>query len=202
MNHTNLIIEHKFLRKEFFFPTWEIKTLVLGTFNPECGEPTDYFYGRSINNFWRSIERLENLSRFHFQDKLDLKLTYMQEHKFGCTDIIKSLTLTHDMYRNDICGSGYLDSKLFTHKRCKLDYQINEIKKYLTENHVKKVINTWGLRKNPAAFKNHVNDLESFCIDKNIDFIRFCPSPSGRLNSKSHLEALMAFYEQNLISRK
>jgi hypothetical protein len=45
---------HQFLNSKFFFPNWKIQTLVLGTFNPSCGDETDYFYGRCQNTFYRS----------------------------------------------------------------------------------------------------------------------------------------------------
>jgi len=38
-------INHQLLEKDFFIPNWDCKTIVLGTFNPEGGEPVNYFYG-------------------------------------------------------------------------------------------------------------------------------------------------------------
>ena len=35
-------INHQFLNSKFFFPNWKIQTLVLGTFNPSCGEETGF----------------------------------------------------------------------------------------------------------------------------------------------------------------
>lgn len=42
----NKHIDHQFLKEEFFFPDWKVDTLVLRTFNLNCGEKTHYFYGR------------------------------------------------------------------------------------------------------------------------------------------------------------
>ena len=52
-------IKHKFYENSL--PTWECKTLILGTFNPEIGSDADYYYGRIrptggwSNRFWPSV---------------------------------------------------------------------------------------------------------------------------------------------------
>jgi G:T/U-mismatch repair DNA glycosylase len=58
------IIEHQFLNSDFYLPTWKVKTLVLGTFNPNCGQTTDYLYGRNQNNFWRTIENIKGFIKY------------------------------------------------------------------------------------------------------------------------------------------
>jgi G:T/U-mismatch repair DNA glycosylase len=110
------IIHHQFLNKTFFYPTWKVDTLILGTFNPQCGESTDYFYGRKFNNFWRTIEKLLNIDEYYFQEKLDRKIEVMTKYKFGCTDVIKSIKLKDLSNKELICGKGYSDQVLFTKK--------------------------------------------------------------------------------------
>lgn len=97
-----MVINHQFLNQEFFLPNWKIETLVLGTFNPECGEITDYFYGRNRNRFWRVIESITNNENYYFLNNLNRKKTVMEKYRFGCTDIIKSMKINEN-YRNKIC---------------------------------------------------------------------------------------------------
>jgi hypothetical protein len=197
MNAQNKI-DHQFLDSEFFLPTWKIQTLILGTFNPSCGEEIDYFYGRCQNNFWRTIEAISNCDYRWFQNNFDRKLKFMKENEFGCTDIIKSIVISDYVERKDICGSGYSDQILFTAKKCKLTYHFEEIKSFIEKNNVTKIINTWGKRESPVDFKKHVADLRSFCKQNNVLYIYDCPSPSGRLRGKEHKMYLTEFYKSHL----
>jgi len=121
----------------------------------------------------------------------------MEKHKFGCTDIIKSIKINEN-YRNKVCGNGYSDSALFILREVIATYQFEEIKNYLINNKIKKVINTWGMRNNPNIFKNQVNDLEVFCNEHEIIFIRNCPSPSPR--SGNNFNILLNFYREHILS--
>lgn len=197
MNKQNYI-EHQFLNEKFFIPTWKIKTLVLGTFNPSCGEKTDYFYGRYQNNFWRTIENIYNLENAWFQDNLVRKLNFMKQNEIGCTDIIKSLTFSDKVEREDICGTGYRDQILFTKYKCTLTYNFEDIKKFIKKSNVNKIIHTWGKRDKLNEFKNQLNDLKLFCSQNGISFINDCPSPSGRFKSQTHKEKLIDFYRKHL----
>lgn len=190
-------INHQLLDQEFFLPNWKIETLVLGTFNPECGEITDYFYGRIRNRFWRALEAITLNENYYFHNNLSRKKKVMEKHKFGCTDIIKSIKINEN-YRNKVCGNGYSDSALFTLREVIATYQFEEIKNYLINNKIKKVINTWGMRNNPNIFKNQVNDLEIFCNEHEIIFIRNCPSPSPR--SGNNFNILLNFYREHILS--
>jgi hypothetical protein len=196
MNTSNTI-EHKFLNSDFFLPTWDTETLVLGTFNPSCGEETDYFYGRKRNRFWRALEALTLNEKYYFDNNLSRKEKVMKNYKFGCTDIIKSIKINEN-YRNRVCGNGYSDSALFTLREVIATYQFGEIKKYLLSNKIKKVINTWGMRNKPNIFKNQVNDLEFFCNEHEIIFIRNCPSPSPRARNKFNI--LLNFYREHILN--
>ena len=192
-------INHQFLNSNFFFPNWKIQTLVLGTFNPSCGEETDYFYGRCQNNFWRTIEEISKRDYRWFQNNFERKLKFMKENQFGCADIIKSLVIINGVDRKDFCGSGYSDQILFTAKKCTLTYQFEEIKSFIKKNNVSKIINTWGKRESPNDFKRHIIDFKTFCSQNKILYIDPCPSPSGRLRSEEHKIHLARFYKSNLL---
>lgn len=184
-------IEHQFLNSSFFLPNWEVETLVLGTFNPDCCEKTDYFYGRRRNNFWRTLEEIHNLDHMWFQNDFERKLEFMKTNKFGCTDIIKSILINDNVSKNEFCGSGYSDQILFTQKKCKLKYNFDEIKSFIVSNNVRKVIHTWGNRNSPVKLRNHISDSKTYCSKNSIEFIEDCPSPSGRLRGKGHKEELI-----------
>jgi hypothetical protein len=192
-------INHQFLNSKFFFPNWKIQTLVLGTFNPSCGEETDYFYGRCQNNFWRTIEEISNLDYRWFQNNFERKLKFMKENEFGCTDIIKSLVIIDGVEKKDFCGSGYSDQILFTAKKSSLTYQFEEIKSFIKKNNVSKIINTWGKRENPNDFKRQIIELKTFCSQNKILFIDECPSPSGRFRGEAHKKHLATFYKSHLL---
>jgi len=192
-------INHQFLNSKFFFPNWKIQTLVLGTFNPSCGEETDYIYGRCQNNFWRTIEEISNRDYRWFQNNFERKLKFMKENEFGCTDIIKSLVIINGVERKDFCGSGYSDQNLFTAKKCTLTYQVEEIKSFIKKNNVSKIINTWGKREGPNDFKKHIIELKTFCSQNKILYIDECPSPSGRLRGEIHKKHLAKFYKSHLL---
>ena len=197
----NNTIDHQLLDSNHFLPSWEIKTLVLGTFNPSCGEKVDYFYGRCMNNFWRICEEIYNLDYMYFQNQFDRKLNFMIENQFGCTDIIKKVQVYENINVKEICGSGYSDQILFTAKKCTLEYNFKEIKSLISNSNITTVINTWGKRESPKSFLDEINDLELYCISNNIQFIRKCPSPSGRLRSKDHKAELYNFYKKHIFKK-
>ena len=89
-------IKHKFYKNPL--PTWDCKTLILGTFNPEIGSDADYYYGRLrptggwSNRFWPAVNSyLEaNFPKIPQAEKsiLESKIRIMTQFKFGCVDII------------------------------------------------------------------------------------------------------------------
>lgn len=188
-------IPHQFKNSDYFLPNWPIKTLVLGTFNPACGQPTDYFYGRRSNNFWRAIECVEGKEKFFYQDNFSRKLKTMSALKFGCTDIISSVKID-SLVKDKICGKGYSDSILFTQKYVEPRYEFEGIKQFIAQRRVQKVIHTWGKRQSPQKLFHQIKDLELFCEKNGILFIKNSPSPSGRL--KNNMPELITFYKEHL----
>lgn len=85
-----MVVKHQLIKSEYFIPNWPIKTLVLGTFNPTGGQEVDYFYGRNRNRFWPAVFMCFNLN-YDTPIELKQKLDLMEEHHFGCMDIIKSV---------------------------------------------------------------------------------------------------------------
>jgi hypothetical protein len=53
-------MKHQFYTKDFFIPSWDIKYLFLGTFNPNEGEKVNYFYTRKTNLLWPILSKIFN----------------------------------------------------------------------------------------------------------------------------------------------
>jgi hypothetical protein len=109
-----MVVNHQFIDKEYFSPNWDVNKLFIGTFNPECGEPLDY-YRRKSNGFWKILNKYNSSPT----DLIDFEFTDLQKFitnkKMGCVDVIKSVTFP-SQDKNKIFGYGYSDSNLFTVK--------------------------------------------------------------------------------------
>ena len=102
-----MLISHQFLSKSYFFPNWEVDTLFIGTFNPSCGSPLDYYYQRKSNGFWKILKQYDTGSNYDFSNFENLK-SFMILKRFGCVDIIRSISFP-DLDKNKICGKGYYE---------------------------------------------------------------------------------------------
>jgi len=179
-----MIIKHQFLLTKHFFPNWKINKLFIGTFNPECGEKIDYYYRRKYNGFWRILDKY-NLQKMCLTNlKFDDLKIFMAENKFGCVDVIKSLSFL-DENKEKICGKGYSDSNLFTVKGYNREYNFEEIKTYIKLNKVQYVFSTWGKRCKPKEFRMKILDFQNFCSINRIKFIHL-DSPSGRVYKQNN----------------
>lgn len=171
-------ILHQFVNEEFYFPNWKIKFLFIGTFNPICGEKVDYYYRRKYNGFWKILEKYNPNHEFDFSTFKGIK-EFMKEKKFGCIDLINSVTFPdHD--KNKICGNGYTDDNLFRVKNYMREYNIDRLLGLIEENKISHIFSTWGSRDNPREFRNIVQEVNQLCINNNIVFENLS-SPSGRL---------------------
>lgn len=77
---------------------------------------------------------------------------------------------------------------------------------------IKKVIHTMGINRinscfdeNPKekklkekGFNEYYNRIIKICNDKNIEFIKDCPSPSGRIRGKENSNKLISFYKKHI----
>ena len=72
------LINHQFINEPFFLPDWEVKHLLIGTFNPEKisegGVSVNYYYGRQKNQTWKLLSNIfccdlnPNSEDFFFSD--------------------------------------------------------------------------------------------------------------------------------------
>jgi len=202
---------HQLLEKDFFIPNWDCKTIVLGTFNPEGGEPVNYFYGRITNFFWRAISLIDNKEELFYHNSIlnnqrdHFKL--MKDKKFGCADIIKTIEFPDEIAQR-INGGGYPDQVLFR-KNVIRYYNFDNIKNYIAKQNqsdikVAKIINTVGNRfdnPTPKEFSKNLNNFKEFCKINNIEFISSKSASQYAVNThKTDFEKLKDFYRIHLFS--
>jgi hypothetical protein len=141
-------IKHKFYKNPI--PTWDCKTLILGTFNPEIGSDADYYYGRIrptggwSNRFWPAVNSYlaANFPKIPQAEKrvLQSKIKIMTQLKFGCVDIISQVDCVNV---DNIIGNGFPDSAIFDPLN-KVYFNTELIIDFINSNGIKKVISSFG----------------------------------------------------------
>lgn len=155
-------VSHQLLNEEknLFKPSWKVKHLFIGTFNPEGGQPVNYYYGRESNYFWKVISKIFNDS-FDPYTCSDLSSFFekLHKHKIGCIDIIKSVEFDENtINQDDINGNGYNDSKIIN-KKVKREYSTSEILKVIELNPEIKIYTTWGEGQKLQEWKTEIDKL-------------------------------------------
>ena len=161
-------IRHQFKNEDWFVPDWKLKVLILGTFNPECGDPVDYFYGRKKNQLWPLFS--DCLGRELHPNQGDDFFTALKEEGIGCMDLLSSICVP-EKRRSEICGKGYSDQKLFrgTNQRT---YMTDKILGVIKQNPGVCVFSTWG--KGSSFLKRDWQQIERLPPMPSL------PSPSPR----------------------
>jgi len=140
-------------------PDYPTKILLLGTFNPNCGEQVIVHYGRKRNKTWPVLSTI-------FNEDFDPKNTSinqkMKEHGIACLDIIQSVDVPENL-KDRICGNGYSDSKLFAKSINRNYINIDELNDFINKNKGICVFSTWGkgssLSKDAWNFIRKINQL-------------------------------------------
>lgn len=133
-------IRHQFEKKDWFIPDWKLKILILGTFNPRCGDTVGYFYGRKKNQLWSLVSHCLG-KELQPNQGADF-FTALKEEGIGCMDLLRSIGVPEER-KGEICGKGYSDQKLFrgTNQRT---YMTDEILGVIDSNPGVCVLATWG----------------------------------------------------------
>ena len=127
---------HRFMKE--LIPTWEIKYLFIGTFNPVWNNNNvdngDYFYGRSKNQFWCILPNVFNSPCLIYNNK-DEKIKFCISHKIGVTDIIRSIPNADETnkYHRNLILYGYNDNNL--------ESKFNDISTFDIEFNTRAIIN-------------------------------------------------------------
>ena len=145
---------HQFYNHDFFVPTWDIKYLFLGTFNPSEGEKVNYFYSRKTNLLWPTLSKI-------FRDELNPNnldfFKKLKTHQIGCMDLIESIEISNTD-KSFIIGKGYSDSKIINNS-LKRNYNTENIKSVINKNPEVQLYSTWGNGSNLIDWKNEIKKL-------------------------------------------
>ena len=133
------IINHQFINEPFFIPDWDIKHLLIGTFNPEGGEPVNYYYGRPKNQTWNLLSKIFNCD---FNPNSQDFFTLLRKNKIACVDMINQLKASVNQV-DKIIGKGYKDTEIINGSVARL-YNTQAIKEIIKKNENIKVYTTWG----------------------------------------------------------
>lgn len=161
---------HRFIdyHREGLFPSWHVKYLFIGTFNPSWNKPgnnADYFYGRS-NYMWLL------LPRFVFENSLqessvEQKVSFCKRNFIGFTDLIKRIDNV------DYCNP--------IHKKRILSFKDNDLLGFgadlvfNTEDILSYIDNTPSLERiyfsllgnNVGTISDAMTQIEQHCLQKN-----------------------------------
>ncbi len=172
--------------RNWLYEKWEVKTLILGTFNPENGPEADYYYGRVrgrnySNQFWPSLESYLNVINKDIQLKpvdIKAKIEIMQKLKFYCRDLIKMVeTINND--GNNTINNDFSD-RLILKRNYKRQYYTNEIITEIKELGVKRVITSWG-KGTSIKLKEFQTELKNFQKEcPEVEFKLYHLPPFGR----------------------
>ncbi len=132
-------IFHQLKDKYFYFPNWELKYLLVGTFNPTGGDRVNYFYGRESNYCWPTLSKI-------FEKELNPEsesfIEALKELGIACVDMIDSVDV-EDSWKDKVTGKGYSDSNIIRKKVIR-EYNTEDILKIIEANPNVQVFSTWG----------------------------------------------------------
>lgn len=145
-------ISHQLINENFFIPNWEVKYLVLGTFNPQGGDPVAYFYGRNRNRTW---ELLSNIFNIELHPNNDNFFELIQSLGIACMDMIRSVD-ADDKDSQYIVGRSYSDSKIINGKVLRV-YNTQNIIDVINANPKVTVFSTWGKGQTLKEWQHEIN---------------------------------------------
>ena len=161
---------HRFLNyhTDGLFPSWNVKYLIIGTFNPSWNKPgnnADYFYGRS-NYMWLL------LPRFVFEDSLqessiEQKVSFCRRNFIGFTDLIKKVDnadYNNQLHRDMILSFKDADLLQFG---ADLNFNTQDIINYIDNNPFLERVYFSLLGQNVGAISLAMTQIENHCSNKN-----------------------------------
>jgi hypothetical protein len=219
-----MIINHASVNWENYIPK-KVKTLVLGSFNPNNAvNNTDYYYGRISNYFWKVIAHIFNFHEDYFCGNYERKIDIMEKYGFCFYDLISSINITgiNENHENNFkqikIFTEYSDSVLFTSNTSFQGNNINvtrtynqEILNFIQFHKPERIIHTLGnntidLNFNTKWKENNfgLNGFQGFIntILENCEYFEpISFSPSGRavrVGGQIYTQNLKSWIQQNL----
>jgi hypothetical protein len=132
-------INHQLINENFFIPNWEIKYLLLGTFNPQGGDPVAYFYGRNRNRTWELLSDIFNVELHPNNDNF---FELIQNLGIACMDMIQQVEIEDELVEH-VIGNGYADKNIINGHVSRV-YNTQNIIDVITANPNIRVFSTWG----------------------------------------------------------
>ena len=150
-----IIVTHQLKGTEFYIPSWEIKHLFIGTFNPAGGDKVNYYYGRERNQTWNLLSQIFNEELKPRQHDFFEKIKTL---KIACIDMIDTVEVYDQTVYEVKIIKGYMDSAIINNKtkRC---YNTNNILNLIQHNPNVYVYSTWGTGANLQEWKCEINKI-------------------------------------------
>ncbi len=147
-------INHQFSSDSFYIPTWEVRHLFVGTFNPTGGALVPYYYRREKNQLWHLLSVIFgaelNPSSGNFWELL-------RRHKIACVDMIHSVTASEERI-DAIIGKGYKDGTIIN-RGVGRTYNTSSIIQLVANNPGIQVYSTWGKGSSLKEWRDEVKQL-------------------------------------------
>lgn len=181
---------HKFYLNQIipaatFLPSWEIETLIIGTFNPQNEfapiNHANYYYGRTRNYFWKVIPKFVCVDGINSLDVL-LQIEFLKNQKIGLTDLLISINdaeIGNQIHIDRIRSFEDTQIELFN----SFEWNTENIIKTLKSNRIKAVFFTKlghsdARINNQNTFEAQMRIIENYCTQNNISNNRL-HTPSG-----------------------
>ena len=219
-----MIIEHASINWHIHIPN-KVKTLILGSFNPNNSHNnTDYYYGRSSNYFWKTMANLLGENEDYFCGDYERKIEIMDKYEFCFLDLISDINITgfnemHEInFKDQKIFTEYSDNVLFTSNTNFQENNINvsrnynhEILQFINDYNPKRIVHTLGNNTIDVNFNTKwkeynlgLNGFQGFIntIIENCEYFeQISYSPSGRavrVGGHANFQNLRAWIQQNL----
>lgn len=148
-------IVHQFCKQKFYEPTWKIKHLFLGTFNPLGGEIVNYYYGRGKNQTWPTLSLIFNCK--FTPASVEEFLNLIEEKQIACLDVIDELR-TPDNSVDVVFGKGYKDSSIINTTVIR-KYNTARVINIIKKNPGVNVYSTWGKGSNLSEWTKEISKI-------------------------------------------
>ena len=135
------LIPHQLYNQPYFIPSWQVRYLFLGTFNPLGGETVPYFYGRSSNT-WKILSEIFGEDLLPWKSVPNQFMERINLLGIACMDMIASVSAPEGDLPF-ILGKGYSDSKIINN-HVQRNYNTSKVLEVIKKNPGVQVFTTWG----------------------------------------------------------
>ena len=179
-------------------PNWKVKTLFIGTFNPEDEFKEDnkalYYYGRGRNLFWKVLSAFAGISEIDNSD-LNHQLVFLKKNEIGLTDLLVRINdANSDVAEHKKKLSTVLDSEIETFNS--FEWNTTNVIEFLKTNGVENVYFTKQgsnrINSNTNTFESQIQLIENYCKENDIFSSRLhTPSGQGLGSGKPRINKLI-----------